>query len=106
MVKKVSTIEVYFEDQQVGRLALAPDRRCLFEYEAGWIKNGFSISPFYLPLKTGVFTARMEPFDGLFGVFNDSLPDGWGKLLIDRWLISMGYNTAEFNIIDRLSLVC
>ena len=105
MVKKVSTVEVFLEDQQVGRLALAPDRRCLFEYEAEWIKNGFSISPFYLPLKTGVFTARMEPFDGLFGVFNDSLPDGWGKLLIDRWLISMGNNPAEFNLIDRLSIV-
>lgn len=26
----------------------------------------------------------MDPFEGLFGVFSDSLPDGWGRLLVDR----------------------
>ncbi len=56
-------------------------------------------------LKSGVFTARAEPFDGLFGVFNDSLPDGWGKLLIDKWLQSKGVNPAELSVLDRLSLV-
>lgn len=32
-------------------------------------------------LKLGLFTSKAEPFDGLFGVFADSMPDGWGKLL-------------------------
>ena len=105
MLKHLQSINVYYEAQQLGRLALAPDRRCLFEYEPAWIRDGFSISPFYLPLKSGVFTARTEPFDGLFGVFSDSLPDGWGKLLTDRWLMSKGYNPAEFTVIDRLSIV-
>jgi serine/threonine-protein kinase HipA len=58
-------------------------RRCLFEYDPQWIQEGFSISPFYLPLQSGVFTARNEPFNGMFGVFNDSLPDGCGQLLTD-----------------------
>jgi len=105
MLKHHPSVDVYYEAQHVGRLALAPDRRCLFEYEAAWIRDGFSISPFYLPLKSGVFTARAEPFDGLFGVFNDSLPDGWGKLLTDRWLMSKGYIPAEFTVIDRLSII-
>jgi serine/threonine-protein kinase HipA len=105
MLKHHPSTDVYYEAQHVGRLALAPDRRCLFEYEAAWIRDGFSISPFYLPLKSGVFTARAEPFDGLFGVFNDSLPDGWGKLLTDRWLMSKGYIPAEFTVIDRLSII-
>lgn len=105
MLKHNQSVEVYYEAQQVGRLALGPDRLCLFEYASEWIKNGFSISPFYLPLKSGVFTAKADPFDGLFGVFNDSLPDGWGKLLTDRWFVSKGYKPAEFTVIDRLSLV-
>lgn len=105
MFKKISAVEVYFEEQKVGSVVFSSEQLCVFEYESDWIKNGFSISPFYLPLKSGVFTARAQPFNGLFGVFNDSLPDGWGKLLIDRWLISKGINPAEITPIDRLSLV-
>lgn len=105
MLKQNLSVTVYYKEQQVGRLALAPDRCCVFEYTAEWLENGFSISPFYLPLKSGVFTARSEPFDGLFGVFDDSLPDGWGRLLTDRWLASKGWHPSAFNVIDRLSLV-
>lgn len=105
MVKPVRVVEVFYETSRVGKLALAPDRHCLFEYDQAWISTGFSISPFYLPLKGGVFTARAEPFDGLFGVFNDSLPDGWGRLLIDRWLVSQGVNPAGLSVLDRLCLV-
>lgn len=105
MIKAVRAVEVFYEGYRVGLLALSPERRCLFEYDAEWIRKGFSISPFYLPLKSGVFTARNDPFDGLFGVFNDSLPDGWGKLLIDRWLIANGKNPDDFGPIERLTLV-
>lgn len=105
MVENLKLIEVCLGSARVGRLALSPDRRCLFEYDAGWISTGFSLSPFYLPLKSGLFTARAEPFGGLFGVFNDSLPDGWGKLLIDPWLISKGIKPVTLSVLDRLSLV-
>lgn len=105
MLKHKFSVSVFYENQQVGRLALAPDQRAVFEYSAEWLENGFSISPFYLPLKRGVFTARSQPLDGLFGVFYDSLPDGWGRLLTDRWLASQGWNPADFSVIDRLSLV-
>ena len=105
MFKNILSVDVCLGDRKVGRLAWTPNRRCLFEYDTEWVKSGFSISPFYLPLKHGVITARAEPFEGLFGIFHDSLPDGWGKLLTDRWLISKGFNPQEFTVIDRLSLV-
>lgn len=89
----------------VGRLAMAPDRRCLFEYDDSWLRQGFSISPFYLPLKPGLFTARDEPFNGLFGVFDDSLPDGWGTMLVDKWLLKQGIQPAALSRLDRLALV-
>jgi len=105
MFKTLRSIEVFIGEFRVGRLAFSPAQVCLFEYDTEWLNKGFSISPFYLPLRPGVFTARNEPFDGLFGVFNDSLPDGWGKLLTDRWLMEKGLNPGELTILDRLSLV-
>ena len=83
MFKPIKVIEVFLGGGKVGRLAYSSERRCLFEYDPQWIQEGFSISPFYLPLQSGVFTARNEPFNGMFGVFNDSLPDGCGQLLTD-----------------------
>jgi serine/threonine-protein kinase HipA len=41
----------------------------------------------------------------LFGVFNDSLPDGWGRLLLDRTLSSRGINIPEITPLDRLAFV-
>ena len=57
---------------KVGRLAFK-DRQILFEYDASFIASGVEISPIKLPLRPGVSIADTAIFDGLFGVFNDSL---------------------------------
>ena len=103
--RNISVIKVSLNNDLVGRVAFGTDRRCLFEYDVAWLDHGFSISPFYLPLQPGLFTARHDPFNGLFGVFNDSLPDGWGTLLIDRWLQKKGILPAALTPLDRLALV-
>ena len=105
MFKPVEILKIYLNTSFVGKMALSPDRLCVFEYDPEFIATGFSISPFYLPLKSGLFTARSEPFSGLFGVFNDSLPDGWGNLLIDRYITSKGMNPRSLSVLDRLSIV-
>lgn len=104
MADAVTLIEVFLDDGRVGQIALTPDRLAAFEYDNDWLRNGFSISPFYLPLKPGVMVARPTPFDGLFGVFADSLPDGWGRLVTDRWLRSRGVNPNSLSVLDRLAL--
>lgn len=58
--------------------------RILFEYAPDFIKTDPQLSPFHLPLRTGAVEETKRTFDGLFGLFNDSLPDGWGLLLLDR----------------------
>ena len=88
----------------VGKLALK-DRRILFEYAAGFVKRGLEISPLNLPLKTGVQESDTKLFDGLPGVFNDSLPDGWGRLLVDRALRAKGILPDSFTPLDRLAHV-
>jgi len=39
----------------------------------------------------------VDPFEGLFGVFSDSLPDGWGRLLVDRLMGEKITMEATFN---------
>ena len=88
----------------VGRLAWQ-DRRILFEYARTFIERGLPISPFHLPVRAGVVYGDPAIFDGLMGVFNDSLPDGWGRLLLDRKLAQMGILAGALTPIDRLAYV-
>ena len=63
----------------VGRLAIR-DRVIYFEYDRGFIDHGMEISPLRLLLQSGVQQFDYDLFEGLPGVFNDSLPDGWGTI--------------------------
>ena len=104
-MNKIKSLQVFFNEKKVGTLALMKNNIVAFEYDSNWITNGFSISPFSLPLKKQVFIPRIDPFDGLYGVFSDSLPDGWGRLLVDRMLNSQNINPREISQIDRLAIV-
>ena len=90
--------------QPLGRLALR-DRQIFFEYNADFLAKGLDVSPFRLPLKPGVQTFDRSLFEGLPGLFNDSLPDGWGRLLFDRAMRANGHLTEQFSPLDRLAHV-
>ncbi len=89
-----------------GRLVgtLADDRgRVYFQYDADFLATGLNLSPFRLPLEPGLFEHADRDFGPLPGLFDDSLPDGWGLLLMDRHFRSRGLNLAEISPLDRLS---
>lgn len=88
----------------MGRLAYK-ERKIFFEYDPNFLELGLELSPFKLPLKPGVIACDDFVFEGLFGVFNDSLPDGWGRLLLDRKLMKMGINPQLTTPLDRLGFV-
>ena len=92
------------ERRKMGRLALH-DRRILFEYDPAFLASGIELSPFKLLLKAGVFTSPDRIFDGLYGVFNDSLPDGWGRLLLERTVEKYGVRRGQLSVLDRLAYV-
>lgn len=105
----VTRLAVLYEPEEgrriaVGRLLLHR-REVLFEYDAAFLQRGLELSPFKLPLRAGVFTGAPQRFDGLMGLFDDSLPDGWGRLLIDRRARRQGLSPAQLGPLDRLSLV-
>jgi len=98
-------LNVFYDKRKVGRIAQTPENLLAFEYDTEWLRDGFSISPFKLPLEKRVFIASRDPFDGNFGVFNDSLPDGWGRLLIDRLLLKKHIEPSTVSTLDRLAIV-
>ena len=102
MIKK---IDVFANKMKVGTLALTNDNRVAFQYSDEWVEKGFSINPFKLPLSKQLFFATSSIFDGLFGVFADSLPDSYGELLLDRYLKSKKININELTCLDRLAYV-
>ena len=92
------------EIQKVGRLAIH-NSLIYFEYEEPFLQTNLEISPIKLPLQRGVIKLPKSPFEGLAGVFNDSLPDGWGRLLFDRLLRSEGVYPSDISPLDRLAYV-
>lgn len=88
----------------VGRLALR-EGKIYFEYDRSFLKSDLEISPLQLPLRPGVQTFERFLFGGLPGVFNDSLPDGWGRLLLDRSVRLQGVFPDALSPLDRLAHV-
>ncbi len=82
----------------VGK-CLHVDHEIFFEYQPDFIKTNLELSPFKLPLKSGVYSDNERVFEGLPGLLYDSLPDGWGLLLMDRYFRQQGF---EFNTISPL----
>ena len=104
-MKQNKRLQVYFEEKLAGTLAMTADHRIAFQYSEEWLEKGFSISPFSLSLKDQVFLPTKEYFGGLFGVFADSLPDHWGRLLLNRLLRAHKQNPDEITVLDRLAIV-
>lgn len=104
-MNRVDKLTVFYHGQPVGDMVLTDNRLAAFEYNKNWLLDGFSISPFSLPLEKKVFMPKYDPFEGLFGVFADSLPDGWGRLLVDRLLRKKGMDPARVGILTRLAIV-
>lgn len=104
-MKRDNALRVYYREKCVGTLAMTAAHKAAFQYSEQWLEEGFSISPFSLPLSQQVFVPKKDYFSGLFGVFADSLPDAWGQLLLRRFLSARGIDQTEFTVLDRLAVV-
>ena len=104
-MREGNALQVFYDEKLVGTLAMTADHKAAFQYSEEWIENGFPISPFSLPLKKQVFVPTKDYFDRLFGVFADSLPDNWGRLLLDRLLRAHKQNPDKLTVLDRLAIV-
>lgn len=101
----INKLIVKFNNEVVGYLENVDNNKIAFQYDENWVRNGFSISPFSLPLNDEIYISNSSYFEGLFGVFYDSLPDGWGKYLVIKELAKKGINYERLNVLTKLSLV-
>jgi len=92
------------ENWPLGTLA-DDGEQLLFEYSPQALDQGLSLSPRHLPLQKqamGHFPPHQWRLPGLFA---DSLPDGWGMLLMDRLFRKQGFRPEQVSPLDRLSFI-
>lgn len=92
------------ERRLVGELA-QNRQGVFFQYDADYLRSCPSLSPLTLTFDGSLQRGPSDPHDGLHGVFADSLPDGWGRLLMDRVCRRHGVLPTELTPMDRLSYV-
>ena len=91
--------------QTVGRLGYR-DRVVYLEYDGAFLTAGLELSPIRHTRTRGLIRPYdTSVFDGLHGVFHDSLPDGWGRLLVDRRARELDIEPATLTPLDRLACV-
>lgn len=89
----------------VGRLAYR-DGQAWLEYTPDFLASGLQLSPLHHQAGLGLETAwKRDVFEGLHGMFADSLPDGWGRLLVDRRARQLGFEPSQLTPLDRLACV-
>jgi serine/threonine-protein kinase HipA len=88
----------------IGKLAQFQNS-IYFEYDPSFLANPLWLSPYKLPPETGLHEHKEIQFGPIFGLFDDSLPDGWGLLLMDRFFRKQGINVARLSVLDRLAFL-
>ena len=90
------------EDWPLGRLA-DDGQTLLFEYCAEALAQGLELSPLHLKLRAQAYGGFPAHLQRLPGMVTDSLPDGWGLLLMDRLFRQQGYRHP--GPLDRLAFI-
>lgn len=104
-MKSVTALSAMLQGSRVGELIAIPRQGLFFSYDPVWLAKGFNLAPFHMDFSINPQRAA-DPllFDGLHGAFSDSLPDGWGLLLMDRFFRSeLGAERHGIGPLDRLA---
>ncbi|MHA7845804.1 type II toxin-antitoxin system HipA family toxin [Serratia sp. D1N4] len=86
--------------------ALTGRPQIMFEYSNEARQRGLELSSYTLPLEGMQLRRGFPPHQlGLPGPVYDSLPDGWGMLLMDRLFRRRGLTTARIGPLERLTYI-
>ncbi|CDG15863.1 type II toxin-antitoxin system HipA family toxin [Xenorhabdus doucetiae] len=106
--KHIEHLDVLCSGIKVGMLTKIQGKGIYFTYDNNWLASGFNLSPLTMAFDEKPQLAK-DPrlFEGLHGPFADSLPDGWGMLLMDRFFDSKFGNGAchAMTALDRLAYI-
>ncbi len=110
MIRRLKVGLLFQKDKTipVGEMLRAENGVIYFQFDAKILQSTLSISPFKLksvPEPQSPSGADFSLFEGLFGAFSDSLPDGWGLLMMSRAMKKSGIDFSSSSGLDRLSFV-
>lgn len=100
-------IEAFVYGKKIGTLILH-EGNIYFSYDGKFREQNLEISPLKLPLKKReeLYTnTDQKMYQGMPGIFFDSLPDSFGMSFIDRYFESKGYVVDEISLLRRLSFI-
>lgn len=106
-MKPVTALTVMHQGNKVGELISVPRTGIYFGYDPAWLATGFNLSPLHMDFSvTPQAAADTRLFEGLHGAFSDSLPDGWGLLLMDRFFQNeLGMARHSIGPLERLAYI-
>lgn len=105
-VRQLDVLRRFSDGRQVVVGRLAQNRQgVFFQYDEAYCRESHDLSPFQLPFDTRLHAAPLTPHHGLHGLFADSLPDGWGLMLMDRLFRQNGIHPLDVTAMDRLAFV-
>lgn len=109
----VSNAFIKVWDQLVGAIAWdAAKGIAFFEFEPGFLTRQWDLSPLKMPIREAnrtIFSfpelVRSNTFKGLPGLLADVLPDKYGNLLINEWLVKQGRSMDSMNPVELLCFI-
>lgn len=105
-VERLGVFRRFSTGERVYVGELAQNRRAIyFQYAPEYLRQHPPLSPFNLPFDRDLHRAPSEPHGGLHGAFTDSIPDGWGMLVMDRVFRQRGVLPHQLTPLDRLAYV-
>ena len=109
-LRHVKRIMVSLWEQRVGTIVPTGTRgeTYAFQYDRKFLRSGIELSPLMMPLRKEPYVFADLPrseYAGLPPAFSDSLPDAFGRGLIDRWFEERGYVRSEITALDRLAYI-
>lgn len=108
MVRRLS-VALGFDERSsspVGTMGWdAATRQAGVEWDTAFAGQPLALTPLLVKSHNSLLGPRGRAFVELPGLFGDSLPDGWGRLLIDRELAARGRQSIGITDMDRLAMI-
>ena len=107
--KKAATLHVFRRLSDGSRIPVGElaqnSSGVYFRYARDYLEERHSLAPFTMPFDASLQEAPARPHRGLHGLFSDSLPDSWGRLLMDRMFQQNGIAIDQLTEMDRLAYI-
>lgn len=101
----IRTVKVKLWGTTIGYIHRQDNGLIGFQYDENFIPSGIEVSPIRMPLSDTTYsfpTLSEETFSGLPGLLADSLPDKFGKIVIERFLENQGRDKDSLTALEKL----